>query len=127
MSNKLIGKLYEKRGEDILRVYTSESGDVVQIDQHFEGSAFRVISVDFWKETAPELVKLIQEAAGIEPEYEYAIQRTRVNPVETSTIAGDVWGPCEEVNMRLLDLTTGSVEYTLVRRRKAGPVEVVDA
>lgn len=58
-----------------------------------------------------------------ELEYEYAIQRKVLGGSEPPRIVGDWWSTRDEVNEGLLDITTEWAEYTLVRRRKAGPVE----
>ena len=65
------------------------------------------------------------EAVRREALYEYAIKRTVIGLDET-TYVGGAWCDRGEVNMSLLTLTSEKVEYKLVRRRKAGPVEEVD-
>lgn len=91
-----------------------------------EDSHYWLTHSQMHKKMINELMDYEQErrdaAARIEALYEYGIQRSASG---TSTIVGENWGPRGEVNMGLLKLTTGSVEYTLVRRRKAGPVEEV--
>lgn len=138
MSNTEIGRVYEKRGEDFFVVVTTPDGDVVQVTQR-QAVRMTYQSIDFFAESAPALVRLIQKAAGIEEpevEYEYNIETTDL-------ITGKVrfthamWEPttdwlegklaeAEAYDRKLLN-AGGGLEYSrrLVKRAKAGKVEGV--
>jgi len=90
-------------------------------DLHNARSEADIEAVPSWRDIA-FLLNLIGEL-----EYEYAIQRKVLGGSEPPSIVGDWWSTRDEVNEGLLDITTEWAEYTLVRRRKAGPVEVVDS
>ncbi len=129
LGNKYIGKLYEKRGDDYFIVNTSTNGEVVEIVQR-DSIRLMYPSINFWAESAPRMIELVQKAAGIkadEPEYEYAVKRT--SPTGNSEwVIGDYWGDYEDRSSALADfkeLNRGGLRYWLVRRRKAGPVEDV--
>lgn len=125
---KQIGRYHEKRGEDYLTVYKSDDGDVVQIEQYDARSAYyKLRGVDFFTESVPGLIKLLQKAAGIKDEkveYEYAVQRTSLNN-DRLYIIGDYWGEKEERASihKALSADESPITYTLVKRRKAGKVE----
>lgn len=125
MSNKQVGKFHEKRGDDYFVVNVTEDGDVVEIVQR-DSIRLTYPSINFFAESAPKLITLLQKAAGIKAEkveYEYAIQRVLITPDYPTNIVGDHWSKRGEVNLSLLELNSPTVEYTLVKRRKVGEVE----
>lgn len=64
-----------------------------------------------------------------EIEYEYAIMRNSIMKPNLEFIMGDYWGWQSEREASLKDyrkLGSPLIKYWLVRRRKAGPIEVVD-
>lgn len=56
-------------------------------------------------------------------DYEYAIERTVLSGELGPVIVGEYWHTREDVNEKLLDLTSDRVSYRMVKRRKAGPAE----
>ena len=131
MTNKLVGQFYERRGDDHFTVNTSQNGDVVQIVQR---DAIRLSwpSINFWTESTPEMIRLIEKAAGIEPEYEYSIKV--VYPSGNTDVYQD-WSNLEHIKSKLewfssdvarWRLKNEGCTYSLVRRRKAGPEEDVE-
>lgn len=136
MSNKLIGKLYEKRGDDRFDVVVDPTGDVVGITQ-FENGGLRSSSIDLFVESIPALVELLQKASGIKTpkvEYEYNIETTDLITGKVR-FNRDTWEPntdwlkrklaeAEAYDRKLLN-AGGGLEYKrrLVKRVKAGQVE----
>lgn len=62
----------------------------------------------------------------VEDPYEYAIQRVSKDGQEEARIIGSFWNDRKEVNQSLLNLTSETVEYKLVKRRRAGEVVIED-
>lgn len=126
MSNKLIGKLYEKRGDDRFDVVVDPTGDVVGITQ-FENGGLRSSSIDLFVESIPALVGLLQKAAGIEsaePEYEYSIAMRRTD-IENDWHVSLSWKADldrerrgMEAMQRVCMEENVEMEYKLVKRRK---------
>lgn len=137
MTNKQIGKVHEKRGDDFYIVSATQDGDIVEVQQ-YDAIGHRHYAINFFAETAPRLVALIQKAAGIkdkEPEYEYALQMERIlGTGEPYTLSrhwggqGEYWGSLEdrqtELNWHLAEFPNS--KFWLVRRLKAGSVEQVE-
>lgn len=122
-SNKVIGKFSEKRGDDSFEVVLDPSGEVVGITQ-YQNNRFSTQRIDFWLESAPKLVKLIQKAAGIVPveEYEYNIRVE--GRYKNDGIFYDSWCTKELMD----DVWEGKSlpgGWVVVKRIKAGPVEDV--
>jgi hypothetical protein len=132
----VVGKFYEKRGEDFFYVEVSEDRTVLRIIQR---DAVRCVyqSVNFFADSAPSLIALISKAAGLpqaEPvEYEYAIQSQNWGSGEPYILGrhwlaeGEYWGS-KENRQRELDWYTkefSSKKFLLVKRRKAGRIEDV--
>jgi len=67
MSNIQVGKVYEKRGDDHFTVVTTPNGEVVQIIQR-DSIRLTYPSIDFFAESAPELIRLIAKAAKLDVE-----------------------------------------------------------
>lgn len=120
MSNKVIGKFHEKRGDDSFEVVLDPSGEVIGITQYM-ANQFRTQQIELWVESAPKMIALFQKAAGIkvvEPEYEYAIQAQdsqaegAVRPIKE-----DEWGTLEAATSKVVDF------QRIVKRRKAGQIE----
>jgi hypothetical protein len=135
VTKKLLGKIYDARGDDVFFVNVTEDGDVVQIQQ-YDSIRHTYSSIDFFAATAPKLIGLIRQAAGVEVEYEYNIE-------ETSRLTGEVrvgsyWGDFDYVKgviyrrrqyeKKLADYTTHKLpNYTFkLIRRPVMPYEVVE-
>ncbi|UDL16667.1 hypothetical protein SEA_ATUIN_274 [Arthrobacter phage Atuin] len=128
-------KLYDARGDDFFIVNKTLDGDVIEIEQ-YDSIALVFTSINFFSKTAPKLIELIRQAAGIKPEeveYEYNIE-------ETSRLSGEVrvgsyWGELDymrgvlyrrrKYEQSLADYTPDKIPnhtYRLLRR----PVEVYE-
>jgi hypothetical protein len=138
MTNKTIGKIHEKRGDDTLTVVTTEDGDIVEIGQ-YDSIGHRYFSINFFAETAPRLVALIQKATGVKAEkveYEYNIEDTNISDGEKSVRGFWVDDPSKLAvglkNLRSSQQTYvdygGHVwhTYRIVRREKPKPYEYVE-
>lgn len=120
--------LYEKRGDDFFDVSTTEDGDIVEIQQ-YDSIGHRHYSINFFTETAPRLVALIQKAAGIKVEkreYEYNINTTDTvrdgilyDNWSTTKQMVDLWDADSIPDVKT-KLPSG---WTLVRRIKPGKIE----
>lgn len=133
MPNKLIGKLYEKRGNDVFEVVVDPSGDVVGVTQYEQGR-LRFQRIDFFVESVPELVTLLHKAAGIPvEEYEYSVAHTYLLE-DRDTSEPREWADKETAERWLKDHLEAYADAEergeevyfssrLVKRRKAGKVE----
>jgi hypothetical protein len=138
MTKNHIGVLHERRGDDYFNFYTSQDGDVVEVQQ-FDSIRRRWETINFFSETAASIVAMIQKAAGIQDapvEYEYNIE-------ETDTLTGvksvhGFWGGLESKRLgikrlraheqMLADYTEDkkpNTTFNIVRRVKVG-YEVVE-
>jgi hypothetical protein len=138
VTKKLLGKIYDARGDDVFFVNATEDGDVVQIQQ-YDSIRHTYSSIDFFAATAPKLIGLIQKAAGIvseEMEYEYAVEETAVKDGRVRLTGVMTWGPMDKALEYIKVLQGqqqiyvdygGKVHYTykLVRRPKPAPYEIV--
>jgi hypothetical protein len=126
-----VGVFHEKRGNDHFTVHKTLDGDVIEVEQYDANAAFsHTRSVDFFTESAPALIKLIQKAAGIKPEkveYEYMVLK-EFSPIGTQNKGG--WSTKEEAEdaLKLLgaeghDPVWGGWKSKLVKRVKAGQVQ----
>lgn len=133
MTKKLVGTIHEKRGDDTLKVYLSDAGDVLEIEQYDARAAYSKYSyVNLWTESVPGLVKLLQKAAGIKPEkeepveWEYNIRTTKNGQ---NRVFYHHWCSYED----MLDMWgKGSIKavkesliegWTLIKRPKAGEIQ----
>jgi hypothetical protein len=132
MSNKVIGKFHEKRGDDYYEVFTDPDGEVILITQR-DSIRRTYPSINFWAAEAPKMIALIQKAAGIkEPKvkYEYAVQITDHTGFVVSLHEYD-WRTIESakelLDLRLRRWKKAGIEYTakIVRRVQAGKIEDV--
>lgn len=136
MNKKQVGStVYEKRGDDYYTVNATTDGDIVEVEQ-YDSIGHRHFSINFFAETAPQLVAMIQKAAGTkveEPEYEYAMQMKNIrgewvetdDPFIRSTTNLVVWAD-KESRERLVAWYQKEMgpDFRLVKRRKAGPIEL---
>jgi hypothetical protein len=133
MDRVKVGTYHEKRGEDVLTVYKSDSGDVIQIDQFDARAAYsKYLSINLWTESAPALIKLLQKAAKIKAvdpdrEYEYRLMIKRPGKAwegwEDWTDDGrDAAKLSLEGNTVAETWKTGA-EFKVIRRLKAGEIE----
>lgn len=138
MTKKQVGSaVWESRGDDFYIVSATPDGDVVEVQQ-YDSLGHRYEAINFFAETAPKLVKLIEKAGGIKveepekPEYEYAIQTEDLwaKPYVIGRHwggTGEYWGSREDRQTELdwYHSEFDPSSYWLVKRRKAGPVEKV--
>ena len=134
---KVIGRFYEKRGDDSYTVFTSKNGDVIQVEQYDARAAYNHwLSINLWTESAPQLVELIQKAAGLEPEYEYAVlQKDPRTGYDTLVTSVRIWSDIKENRQAIAKSFNDKVEidedgepefvYVVVRREKPKGYEEV--
>jgi hypothetical protein len=132
------GTVYERTGDDYYNVYCVNNPRIVEVQQ-YDSIGHRYHAINFFAETAPNLIAMIQKAAGIQPnpvEYEYNIEETDTKTGEVRV--GGFWGTLEDkrigiTNRRdyekyLADYTEHKIPnktFKIVRRPKVG-YEVVE-